>query len=50
MGNWEYRLKTMSKNYFLIFKDKSLALNHPDSSLDPTNQSAQTPNLSELFQ
>ena len=51
MGNWEYRLKNYRvKILFLIFKDKSFALNQPDSSLEPTNQSAQTPSLVVLFQ
>ena len=50
LGNWEYRLKSYNKIYYLILRDKSFALIHPDSSLDPTNQSAHTPNLKELFQ
>jgi len=35
--------------YFLIFKNKSLAFNQQDSSLEPKTQSAQTPSFTELF-
>ena len=37
LGYWEYKVK----NFALI---------QPDSSLDPTNQSAQTPSLIDPFQ